>query len=54
MNARTLTLKDATNEFVWDVLPDGEHIESDEIKSDGTTWEKCIKVDEDDILNDFF
>ena len=54
MNARTLTLKDTTNEIVQDILPDEDHIEWDEIKSDGETWKKCIKVDEDAILNDFF
>ena len=54
MNAKTLALKDATNEIVWDVSPDGEHMEWDEIKSDGETWKKCIKVEEDAILNDFF
>ena len=54
MNARTFTLKNATDEIVWDILPDGESLEWDEIKSDGETWKKGIEVDEDTILNDVF
>ena len=54
MNAITFTLKDATNEIVWNILPDGEYLEWDEIKSDGETWKKGIEVNEDTILNDVF
>jgi len=54
MNAKTFTLKDGTNEIVWNILPDGEYIKWDEIELDDETWKKCIELTDDTSLNDVF
>ena len=54
MNAMTFTLKDSTTTIVWDILPDGEYIEWDEVKSNGETWKKEIEINNDTIMNDIF
>jgi len=53
-DATTFTLKDASNEIVWNILPDGEAMHSDEINVNGETWKKIAEVDENANLNEIY
>ena len=38
LTAKTFSLKDNTNKIVWDIQPDREYLEWDDINFDGETW----------------
>ena len=54
LTAKTFSLKDNTNKIFWDIQPDGEYLEWDDINCNGETWKEDIELSDETHLNAVF